>query len=475
MTGAASTPNILLVLADDHGPWSIGCYGNHETQTPAMDRLAREGVRFVQALTPSPVCSPARACLLTGQTPSQTGIHDWIDESQPACRRDAWLNGRLTLFRLLANAGYHCGLSGKWHVGHSDRNPDGAAFCFGMPRGQGVQDGLHDFHLNGQPLQLTGRKSDLITEHALRFFDEAPTDRPFFLNVGYTATHSDYHTRSQRPDLVARYDDAEFMDIPEPPPHPWRKNEGFPEHELCDPAQHRARKQGYYAAVTETDEHLGRLLSHLEARGQLGRTLVVYTSDHGCALGHQGFWGKGNSTRPLNMYEVSLRVPLLVCHPGGPVAAGKTVESAVDHYDTFATLCDIAGVDVGDGNVSATGRYPGRSYRHLLARDVVDADWGQVKFGEYGDLRMIRTPEWKYVRRYPDGPDDLFHLTDDPEEQINLAGSAAHANRQSALANQLERWYARHEDPHFSGLNVRSLPPHNLGAEAWRDGIREAR
>ena len=112
-------PNIVLFLTDDHGAWANGCYGNGEVHTPALDALAAAGASFTNAYTPTPVCSPARACLLTGKTASQVGIHDWLEEAIPEVGR-ARLAGRYAhALRLLSAAGYHTGLSGKWHLGQS--------------------------------------------------------------------------------------------------------------------------------------------------------------------------------------------------------------------------------------------------------------------------------------------------------------------------------------------------------------------
>ncbi|MCC7407806.1 MAG: DUF4976 domain-containing protein, partial [Phycisphaeraceae bacterium] len=198
---------------------------------------------------------------------------------------------------------------------------------------------------------------------------------------------------------------------------------------------------------------------------------VIYVSDHGCALGHQGFWGKGNSTRPLNMYEVSIRVPLIMRWPDH-IPAGRVVQRCVDHYDLFRALCEVAGVDLTQPDLAAR-RHPGRSLLPLAqGRDV--PDWDDTHFGEYGDLRMIRTTQHKLVRRYPHGPDDLFDLQADPQEKTNLINDPAHAQLRRDLEARLDAFYAQHEDPAKSGLRVKELPRHNDGSEAWRDGLREA-
>lgn len=458
-------PDILLFLTDDHGAWALGCQGNREVRSPNLDALAAAGVRFADAFTPSPVCSPARACLLTGRTPSQVGLHDWLQEAEPEYAERDWIAGERTLPELLAAAGYHTGLSGKWHLGRSHLTPRGLDWYFGLPGWQGDHIETYTYVEDGRPLTLTGNKSRIIADRALGFLDAAPADRPLFLQVGFIATHSPY--AGQAPELEASYAGASFADIPPYLPHPWRQNEGFRQSEAYTRADLTAKYASYYAAVTEMDAQAGRLLGRLRALGRLENTLVVYASDHGLALGHAGFWGKGNSTRPLNMYEVAIRVPLIAAWPAGGLAGGRVVRRCIDHYDTFQAICAAAGVRPDPARA-----YPGASWLPLARGEP--AAWDDARHGEYGDLRMLRTPAHKYVRRYPAGPDELFDLRADPEERQNLAGRPEQAEAEAGLRAALERWYARHEDPALSGLRVKALPQHNRN-EAWRDGLREAR
>ena len=460
-------PNILLFLTDDHGAWALGSGGNREVASPVLDALARGGARFTNAFTPSPVCSPARACLLTGRTPSQVGIHDYLQEADPAIGDRDWLADEVTLPELLSAVGYRCGLSGKWHLGRSHLTPRGDVWHFGLPRQQGKHIEDYTYVLNDEPLPLSGNKTGIITDYALQFLADTPPEQPFFLNVGYIATHSPY--LGQEATLVDRYRDATFADIPPYVPHPWRKNEHFPEEYSA--VDLRDRYQNYYAAVTDIDRQVGRILAALVQDGRLDNTLVIYTADHGCALGHHGFWGKGNSTRPLNMYETSLRVPLLI-RWATEIASGLVIDRCVDHYDTFQYLCEVAGVDRGQPHL-ADRAYPGRSYRQLLGGEALP-DWREARFGEYGDLRMIRTPDYKLIQRYPNGPDDLFDLRADPAETISHTGAPAYATIEATLRAELAAFYQHHEEARHSGLRVKGLPHHNA-AEAWRDGLREAR
>ena len=456
----ADRPNILLFLTDDHGAWATGCYGNSEVQSPTLDALAATGTRFANAYTPCPVCSPARACLLTGRTPSQVGIHDWLEEAIPAIGERDWLGATQTLFDYLSAAGYHCGLSGKWHLGQSHLAPSGADYYFGLPGWQGKHNGPYTYARNGEMVELDGNKSRIITDHAIEFLDSARADSPFFLNIGYIATHSPYRQQEHHPQQTAKYQRCPFAEIPDWSPHRWVNNEGG-SNELSA-GELRDRYIGYYASVTEIDDNIARVIGALKARGRLDNTIIIYTSDHGCAMGHRGFFGKGNSTRPLNMAEVSLRAPLIIWGAG---IETQTLDHHVDHYDTFHTILALARVDAPRAEVCA-----GRSYAELTRGEPIE--WDDTRYGEYGDLRMIRDSRWKLVWRHPAGPHELFDLRADPDESVNL-----YERRAQIVADyraRLNEFYADYAVPELSGLRVKELPAHNR-KEAWRDGKREAR
>ena len=440
-------------------PGPTACYGNREVQTPMLDALAATGARFSHAYTPTPVCSPARACLLTGKTASQVGIHDWLQEAIPEVGERDWLGETRTLFDYLSAAGYHTGLSGKWHLGQSHLRPRGADYHFGLPGWQGAHNGPYTYSHDGQLVELGGNKSSLITDRAIEFLDTVPADKPFFLNIGYIATHSPYTQQTHDPRQTERYQDCPFNEIPAYEPHPWVKNEGGGN--ALTAQDLRDRYIGYYAAVTEIDDNIARVIGALELRGLRKNTIIIYTSDHGCAIGHRGFFGKGNSTRPLNMYEISLRAPLIISGAGIPT---RTLDHYVDHCDTFHTICQLADVELPEDS------YAGASYADLLRGHEID--WDNTRYGEYGDLRMIRDERWKLILRYPAGPHELFDLRDDLSETVNCF--AQRPEVVAAYKARLDAFYAEHEVEALSGLRVKDLPLHNEN-EAWRDGRREAR
>ena len=424
---------------------------------------------------PTPVCSPGRACLLTGLTSSQHGVHDWIAMHDPECQERDWLAGQVTLAEALSREGYVCGLSGKWHVGQCYQAPRGYDWYFGFAM-QGPHMGITTYVHEGRAQVRRGNVTEIVTDRAIEFLNKVPGDRPFFLQVGYTDTHSPY--TGQDPELVASYREATFRDIAGDDPHPWSWNEGFPEDTEVPEEEARIRHMNQYAAVTDIDRSIGTLLDAVASSGRAEETIIIYTSDHGLSQGQNGFWGKGNGTRPLNMYDVSIRVPLLAMGPG--LSKGVACDRCVDHFDTFKTLCELCGVR--SSHLRDDVNYPGRSYLPMAAGGR-GGDWDDARYGEYGDLRMIRTPRHKLVRRFTDGPDDLFDLASDPGEKVNLIDHPDLAGTREDLSGRLDAFYARYEDLEKSGLRVKDLPRHNcaqkpgqtVSSEAWRDGVRESR
>lgn len=207
--------------------------------------------------------------------------------------------------------------------------------------------------------------------------------------------------------------------------------------------------------MSQIDEGVGRLVDELEGLGLRERTLLVYTSDHGLCCGHHGLWGKGNATRPLNMLEESIRIPLIFSRPGALLPGQRRAEPA-DLLDLFATILDCAGTAPPPGLP-----YPGRSLLPTLRAGQPPAEERQIQFGEYGNLRMARTEHYKLIRRYPDGPCELFDLRDDLRETANRFDDPALQSVVERLTTAIDQHFSHYEDPAKSGLRVRELPSHN--------------
>jgi arylsulfatase A-like enzyme len=446
-------PNVLFVLTDDQGYWALGCAGNDEVQTPNLDRIAAMGLRFENFFCASPVCSPARASILTGRIPSQHGVHDWIRKGNLEASRTPgagwgddreidYLRGLPAYTEVLADHGYTCGISGKWHLGDSLHPQKGFSYWHLFPYGGGD---YHDAYLiregriERDPRYLT----DVITEGGLRFLDaQAGADGPFYLGVHYTAPHSPWREGQHPEDLVALYADCPFATCPVVPGgHPWQINSaprgrGDTRRELLS---------GYYAAITGLDRGVGRLLDKLEEIGALEDTLIIFTSDNGMNMGHHGIWGKGNGTFPQNMYDTSVKVPMLMAWPGH-LPQGEVADPLLSHYDIFPTLLDYLGLEAPEAEAR-----PGRSFAPLLRGEAPPTRDHVVVFDEYGPVRMIRTRTWKYVHRYPYGPHELYDLVNDPDEAHNLVDDPDQRERRAELEGELAAWFARYVDPDRDG------------------------
>ena len=437
----STRPNILFMLTDDQGVWAAGCYGNAEIRTPHIDRIAATGMRFDNFFVATPVCSPSRATLLTGRISSQHGVHDWIREGNVGDKAAAYLEGEVAYTDVLAAHGWTCGISGKWHLGHSQLAQHGFSHWYVHQQGGGRYNDAPMIR-DGELIDEPGYVTNAITDDALAFIEgHAGDDNPFYLSVHYTAPHSPWTGHPQ--DIVDSYDDCPFDSCPQEEIHPWAIGHALSENCL----DNREMLKGYFAAVTAMDLDVGRLLDKLEELDIRDNTLVIFVSDNGFSCGHHGFWGKGNGTYPPNMYENSVKVPFLLSHPDR-IPQGVAQPAMVSAYDFMPTLLDYLGLPLPEG-----GNRPGES---VLPTWLGEAGAGRdnvVIYDEYGATRMIRTEQWKYVHRHPDGPHELYDLVGDADERCNLADDPGQAQRVAELRNTLEEWFERYAEPDKDGRN----------------------
>ena len=443
--------HIIVILSDDQGEWAMGCSGNAEIRTPNLDRLAASGMRFTNFFCTSPVCSPARASLLTGRIPSQHGVHDWIRGGNIGSDAIEYLKELRGYTDVLHEGGYDCSISGKWHLGDSRRPQKSFSHWYVHQRGGGSYHGAPMVR-EGDFVSEAGYITEAITDDALSVLAKRAQEtdrRPFYLSVHYTAPHSPW--LNEHPlDIVASYDDCPFSSCPQEPPHSWELPSTVPASVRAEPREHL---KGYFAAVTAMDRQIGRILDAVEAYGLRENTLICFLSDNGYNCGHHGIWGKGNGTFPLNMYDTSIRVPAIMSHPGR-IPAGVVCDELLSGYDFSPTLLEYAGMEP-----SALGpRLPGASFARLLERGGGAGREHVVVYDEYGPVRMIRTKEWKYVHRYPYGPHELYDLVHDPEEKDNLwresgdEDTVRAAQAQITLKAKMEEWFVEHADSRVDGV-----------------------
>lgn len=454
MSDRQTGPNFLVVLTDDQGPWAL-TETMPELVTPTIDRLVERSTTFDNFYCASPVCSPARASLLTGRMPSAHGVHDWIvGERHPDSCEDDYLGGLTNLPETLSQAGYTCAMAGKWHVGTSRFPAPGFDFWYAHRIGGGPYYGAPIWDENGEKIDEPRYFTYAVAEEASRFIDDQGRKRrlagqgsatqpdacpdapaPFYLQVNFTAPHDPWINNHPQ-DLWDLYEDCDFPSVPREEPHPWvaPRRDDFAE-AFANPEPHI---RGYAAALSGVDRAVSMLLERLESNGFADNTVIVYMADNGFSCGHHGIWGKGNGTYPLNFWENSVRVPFIVSLPGQ--TDRRRVSDHVSATSFFETVCELARINPPEDPLRA-----GSSLVGLIDGSLPgDGSDSVVVYDEYGGGRMLRSGAWKFIDRH-DGPRELYNLDRDPDERENLAGSNAYARRERELADELHEWFVAHE------------------------------
>ena len=440
-----SRPNILLVMADQLSAPFLRPYGGQTVVAPTIDRLAAEGVCFRSAYSNSPLCAPARFSMMSGQPNSTIGAYDNASEFPASIP---------TFAHYLRAAGYQTSLAGKMHFvgpdqlhGYEERlTTDIYPADFGWTPDWSDPDGRFDwwFHnmdsVTGAGVADVSNQLDYDDEvgfravKKLRDLARTDDDRPWFLTVSLTHPHDPYVSRPQFWDL---YDDA---DIPQPrvsavdpandDPHSRRlRHVMAADNSDVSDQQVKTARRAYFANISYVDDWTRQLLEVLDRHDMAENTVVIFTSDHGDMLGERGLWYK------MSFFEHSARVPLIVHAPTrfGP----HTVESHVSLLDLAPTLLELAGIE-------APGQMTGSSLVPLLTdstsqdeRTVVGEYLGE---GAVAPIFMIRRDQWKYVWSSADPP-QLYDLAADPDELINLADNAEHADISAAFEAEVhQRW-----------------------------------
>ena len=418
-------PNIVLVLVDDMRWDEMRAAGHPFIDTPNMDRVAREGARFLNAFACTPLCSPSRASFLTGQYPHTNGIID--NTARPS--------HALQVFPLeLQRAGYRTGFFGKWHMGNDASPRPGFDHWVALPgQGEAIDPALN---VDGEQVHGKGYTTDLLTDYVERFMDRS-SDRPFLVYLAHKAVH---------PNVIQR-DDGRVVPIPGQPggfvaaerhrgryagrTMPRRANAFKPP--LGKPALLRQiddlpplgaktatsdeEIRGRQEMLLAVDDSLGRIVAALERKGVLDNTMIVFTSDHGYFYGEHGL----NEERRL-AYEETIRIPLLIRYPS-LAKAGSTPSEMTLNLDLAPTLLGVAGL-------KPTAEIQGRSLAPVLKGEA--REWRTSFLVEYFTDTVfprirnmgyvaVRTTRHKYIHyRELEGMDELYDLERDPYEEINL-------------------------------------------------------
>ncbi len=475
---SADRPNILFILTDQHARQVLGCYGDRVVRTPNLDALARSGVVFEQAYTPSPLCVPARMSLLTGRHPFRQ--HCWTNS-------DSLASDIPTTAHALGAAGYRPELVGRLHAigpdqlhGYVQREVGDhmTDWYGGRPYTMGMLDKAQrpfpESLSSSGPGQMSYELLDReVTRRAVARLEAIAEARrsgdraPFSLNVGYMLPHQPYVAH---PDTYAYYEGRVGPPrLPRPVDAPgawlgwWRTRTGLDD---VDPENEIRARTAYYALVETVDAMIGEVLDALRRLGLQEDTLIVYASDHGDQLGERGLWWK------QTFYEESAGVPLILSW-AGRLPAGERRRALVNLVDVAATVVDAAGGDplpACDGQSLLT-----------LARDG-STSWTDETCSEYCTdglqawsggrqlrSRMIRRGRWKYS--YYDGyPDQLFDLDDDPDEMTDLAREPSHADvRRELRSALLSDW-----DPVAIRATIERRNRDKAVLKAWAESVEPA-
>jgi arylsulfatase A-like enzyme len=480
----AGPPNILFILTDQHRLSAVGCYGETPCQTPHIDRLAARGVRFETAYTVCPVCSPARATVMTGLYPHAHGvcsnIHDLGSSVHELADRPELLS------RQLQAAGYRCGYSGKWHLGTNSETAFGGRSTPSLPRDVGFEGqnfaghgrggfGYREYqiYLSRNGFEHRVRRVDdrpipvimygildgpvestvpyYLTEHTIRMIDDFSTGgQPFFIWHNFWGPHIPYYSP------LEFYDQYREVDIPEWPNYHW------PAREINGPHQVKIHPQAeqlswddwaegirhYYAFTTLIDQQIGRMVNHLEETGLCENTIVVFAADHGETLGsHGGLYDKG-----WHHFEEIQRIPFIICLPeqfrqdGTPSGVLQEWVSLADVYPTFLewagvpcpadaihgrSLCPLLQGKVGEWRDQAFVEFNGVN---ALATSMVTVRAGNVKYGWNGS-------NW----------DELYNLDDDPYEMRNLVREPSYRGVVREMLERIETWM---DETDYPGLRL---------------------
>ena len=395
-------PNILIILTDDQGYHDVSYYGSEDLQTPNIDALRKDGMRFDNFLTNSPVCAPTRAALLSGRYPDRVGVPGLI-RFHPE-NNWGYLDPKTVLLpQKLKEANYHTAHIGKWNLGLESPNlPNQKGFdlFYGW-----LEDMMDDYmikrrhsknfmRLNNEIIDPPGHATDLFTEWAVDYISEqAKDEQPFFLYLAYNAPH-----------------------FPVQPPKEWsdrvrQRNPGLPE-----------KRSNLIAFIEHLDNGIGKVITSLKESGQYENTIILFTSDNG---GHLPDLANNGPLRDgkQSMYEGGLRVPTLVSWPG-QIAAGSSTNQLNLSMDIYPTVIQLAGVEINH-------TVEGRSFLNTLLGNTEAEEERVVYFTRreggltYGGkaYHALRKGDWKLLQNSPYQPMKLYNLKTDLKEENDLIKS----------------------------------------------------
>ncbi|SEM43217.1 Arylsulfatase A [Chitinophaga rupis] len=472
-------PNIIFILSDDHAYQAISAYGSKLIQTPNIDRIARGGALFRNALVGNSICGPSRATLLTGKYSHLNGYT--LNEKKFDISQELFP-------RILQQHNYQTAWIGKWHLGSL---PQGFDYWNILP-GQGQYYNPDFIKIGGDTSRASGYVTNLITEFSINWLQQRDTSKPFFMVVGEKATHREWlpdlqdlgaydnvdfplpanfkddykgriaaqnqdmtiantmrlkedlkvHADYEKSGIYNRFNPEQkkaFMDYYE-----GKVSKEFDAKKLSGDAlvkwKYQRYLKDYLATARSLDRNIGRLLDYLDQSGLSKNTVVIYASDQGFYLGEHGWFDK------RFIYEESLRTPFVIRYPG-VVQPGTTIPQLMVNIDWAPAILDIAGVP-------APAEMQGASFLPLLKGDT--KNWRKAAYYHYYEFPQphhvyphfgIRTEKYTLVRFYDQTNTwELYDLKKDPQEMHNLYGQAAYKQVTATLKQQLRQLIQEYKD-----------------------------
>jgi len=428
LTAQDRPPNVVLMLVDDMGWTDIGCGGSKYYETPNIDQLAKDGMRFTDAYSACTVCSPTRAAILTGKSPARLQITDWIaGHERPFARLTIpeWTKylplEEETLAEKLKAKGYVTASIGKWHLGGPDFYPEKQGFDVNIG---GTDRGSPPSYFSpyGIATLSDGPKgeflTDRLTSEAINFMEENK-EKPFFIYLPHYAVHTPIQAK---PEVVAKYQKK---------------------------APSRGHSDPVYAALVESvDDSVGRLRAALEKLALRENTLFIFTSDNG-GLSHlvnaKG-WSRGptdNSPARLgkgSAYDGGVRVPFIAVWPE-VIPQGEKCDVPVISYDVLPTvLAAVSGTEVKSQGIDGESLMPLLTQKDLIKRGAIYWHYPHYHPGSATPYSATREGDWKLIEFYEDSRVELYNLRRDPGETQNMAEVDGDVTER--LLKQLHQWRA---------------------------------
>jgi arylsulfatase A-like enzyme len=419
-------PNIILINVDDLGWTDLGCYGSRYYETPNIDQLASQGMRFTNAYSAASVCSPTRASIITGKYPARLGITDWIraefqgggseniigytknKNKKLTCPLNPFHLelSEVTIAEILKKCGYSTCHIGKWHLGTTDWYPENQGFdinvagCdYGQPPGYFDPYIMYPTHwypdtLKGFPTMKSRKKGEYLTDReadeAINFIKNVK-DNSFFLNLCHYAVHTPIQAKQE---LIKKYENKPVTN----------------------------QKNPKYAAMIESvDASLGKIIRALEELNLMNNTIIIITSDNGGLLRETA-----TNNTPLRLgkgypYEGGIRVPLIIKWPSF-VKDNSISEIPVISPDIFSTICDVVDFDISDDNqIDGKSLLPILNSTGTINRDAIFWHFPHYRGNDIKPYSIVRSDEWKLIKNHEEESFELYNLSHDISETQDLS------------------------------------------------------